>query len=657
VSRSLTLPRPIKAHSAGLPSVDVILVAVAGLFALVVQSGFFTTSDWMLGDLAYHRGVAYTMQAGSLQGEGPYRDLITYYGGLFPLAFGTVAAWLGLSFDALLSVVSWFAGLAWVMAVYALGRRLWPTDRLTVGAFVLLATVAVPFSAEKSAIWVNSTLASSQNYWPLYPRDVALMLMVLTAAALLEQGTTRRVVISGLLIGAMVMFHIQLAVVTGWFAAASIGWASLRARQPLRLLELAAIAGIALLVSAWWWIPRVGPTLASGSLLLTDYPDESFLSLGLLSYLTNMGLAGVLSLLGFALLVARRFRSPAATLLLVWACSILALLVLDWTISALGLISERRLWLVFSIPATAAAAVGATELLRLLPRPAAAALLVAAAVSLLPGSLATFQQVRTAWIEGQAGQVTFETATWRPLWQSLNQRVRSQHGLVLGTYDTYAVWTWSFSGAQPVSVWLPGYVKLGFDPAAVTGLSYLDREQILTSAFAGRDAMCDGFSRVGATTFLLDRNDGLIATYDRTPAMDYRVDPSARTLGSTEREVSPGVVYEDQNSYDLLLMSAGGSYHIDWVDRKIKRLVIVAQLATGSDPAMTVRAGEQMVRFRASSAGRASYVVETPSGVTDGITIHARRNVRLFRISAFTRVPGMSGPDGPFIVGTDRLCR
>jgi hypothetical protein len=557
----------------------------------------------------------------------------------------------------LLSIVSWFAGIGWVFATYLLARRLWPTDRLTVGAFVLLATVAVPFSTDRSAIWVDSTLASSQNYWPLFPRDVALMLMVLTAAALLEPSTGRRVVISGLLIGAMVMFHTQLAVLTGWFVGLSIGWSSLRSRQPLRLLEIAAIAAIALLVSAWWWIPRVGPTLVSGSLLLTDYPNESFQGLGLLSYLPNMGLVGALSGLGFALLVARRFRSPAATLLIVWACSVLVFLVLDWTTSAAGLITERRLWLVFSIPAMAAAAVAATELLRLLPRPAAAAFLVAATVSLLPGSLATFEQVRTAWTEGQAGQVAFEPATWRPLWQSLNQRARAQHGLVLATYDTYAVWTWSFSGAQPVSVWLPGYVKLGFDPAAVTGLSYLDRQQILTSAFAGRDAMCDGFAQAGATTFLLDRSGGLVATYDRTPAMDYRVDPSVRTLASIEREVSPGVVYEDQNSYDFLLMTAGGSYHLDWVDPKIKRLAIVAQLATGEDPAMRVRVGGERIKFQASSADRAAYVVDTPLGVTDGVTIKARRNVRLFRISAFTRVPGVSGPDGPFIVEADRLCR
>jgi hypothetical protein len=116
-------------------------------------------------------------------------------------------------------------------------------------------------------------------------------------------------------------------------------------------------------------------------------------------------------------------------------------------------------------------------------------------------------------------------------------------------------------------------------------------------------------------------------------------------------------VYEDQNSYDYLQMSAGGSYHVDWVDPKIKRLVIVAQLATGEGPAMLVRAGDQRVKFQASSAGRAAYVVDAPSGVTGGVTIKARQNVRLFRISAFTRVPGVSGPDGPFIVEADRLCR
>lgn len=60
-----------------------------------------------MGDIAYHRGVAYTMQGAAWQGEGPYVGLLSYYGGLYPMVFGGLAGLFGASFDHVLSVGSW----------------------------------------------------------------------------------------------------------------------------------------------------------------------------------------------------------------------------------------------------------------------------------------------------------------------------------------------------------------------------------------------------------------------------------------------------------------------------------------------------------------------------------------------------------------------
>jgi hypothetical protein len=636
----------------------VVLVGASLLFAFVVQSGLFTSSNWMLGDLAYHRGVAYTMDAGSIWGEGPYRGLISYYGGLFPLAFGLVSGWLGISFDRVLSVVSWFGGPAWVLAAFAFGRRLWPADRATRGAFVLIATVAVPFSRDETVTWVNSTLASSQAYWPLYPRDAALILLVLCAAALLSANPRRRVVLAGTLIGLEVMLHVQLAILTGWLVVAWTAWAVARGAPARRLLEVPATAGIALVLSAWWWVPRIGPTLATHGSLLADYPGGHGPHFGLDSYMTAMGPAGLLSAFGFSLLVARRFRSPASTLILVWAASLLPLIALDRVIHGLDLISERRVWLVFSIPALAAAAVAAVGAARASPRPIVAAAAVAAALAILPGTGATLGQIRSVWPAGQLGLMSVDPTTWRPVMTALRARTKQDHGLVLGTYDAYGAWAWSFSGAQPISLWLPGWLKLGFDPASATGLSYEERLNLERTAFAGQGAMCAVASRTDATVFLLDRRSGLVATYDRTPAMDFRVDPRDRNAASIRRTVEPGLKYRDNNTFDELDLARGGSYALPWSDPAIRMVTIEAVLPANIHRAsLLVSVGDRVRKLRTLGDAPVTYVVETPNGVVGGLVLTADADVRLFRVSGYVAVAGAAGPDGPFLIETQALCQ
>ena len=44
------------------------------------------------------------MLGAAWQGEGPYVGLLSYYGGLYPMAFGGLAGLLGVSFDLALSI-------------------------------------------------------------------------------------------------------------------------------------------------------------------------------------------------------------------------------------------------------------------------------------------------------------------------------------------------------------------------------------------------------------------------------------------------------------------------------------------------------------------------------------------------------------------------
>jgi len=226
----------------------------------------------------------------------------------------------------------------------------------------------------------------------------------------------------------------------------------------------------------------------------------------------------------------------------------------------------------------------------------------------------------------------------------------------MATYDTYAVWTWSFSGAQQTGSWLPGPVKLGFDPKVLTGMGYLERNELVAKAFTGRESMCALLPPTGATDLLFDRSSGFVATYDVTPAASYRVDPRERDLESIDREVGPGLRYRDAGGFDELELQGGATYRVSWSDPGIRRIAILAQMPVGEPESMTVDTGKDIAAFAADSQLPTRYVIDTPAGV-DSVVITATRNVRLFRVSGFTEVPGFAGSDGPFLTDMASFCR
>lgn len=625
-------------------------LALAFAWALVVGSNLLQVSSWILGDLAYHRGVAGTMQGVAWQGEGPYVGLLTYYGGLFPLILGRLAAVTGQSFDTTLSVSSWGLALLWPAACWWLGRRVWPEQPLAVTLFVLLATTAAPFT-NRGPVWVDSPLASAQNAFPTYPRDLALVLLVVAVGCVMSASRRGRVGGTGLALGATILLHLQIALLAAWILAAWTVFLAVRRRDRWPLVELFGSGLIAAAVSAWWWIPRVAATIASGGLLLGGYPGNPPLRVGVDNVFMVFGIVAVLAILGLAVRLARRPLPGRLTLFVVWFATSLPLIAVDRLVGGSDIVSERRVWLLASLPLTAlAASTAATIAARL--RPLALVAFVGGIIVLpsVPGTIATARLVRDAWEPGRAGGRIFDAAAWDPIFADLNRRVQADGRHVVVSYDAYETWIWSFSGAQVPSLWLPGPFKLGFDPARLTGMGQLDRLAAQEAAFdAGRPGICELAVSSGAGSIVLDVEEGAIGTYDESPALPYRVDPRARGDATIERVIRPGETYIDRGGYDVLRLAPGTRWQPSFRSTTARFLAIefvVPDLPAGAlvqtAPSGSIETGTSSTTFGSGLAPGWARIVVPIAGVDDRLNILARNSLDLLRVTAFEPLPDVA---------------
>jgi hypothetical protein len=641
------------------------ILITALVWAAVLGSNFLQISTWIVGDIAYHRGVAYTMEGIDWQGEGPYVGLLSYYGGLYPLVLGRVAGFLALPFDRVLSVASWGLAMLWPLACWWLGRRIWPDRRLAVAVFVLLAVTAAPFT-HRVLLWVDSPLASAQNSFPTYPRDIALILIMVVAGSALSSSRRWRVVGMGLALGGIVLVHLQIAIVTGWILGVWALIRALRTRTWGPLAELVASGLVAVAISAWWWLPRVVATVQSGGLWLGGFPGSPPLRIGLDNFFMAFGVVAILALLGLSLLAARRPLPGRTALFLVWLVACVPLIVVDRAVGGSDLLSERRAWLLMSVPLMVlAAATAATVAGRLKPFWAAAFLVMVVVAPSLPGTIATVRLVRNAWEPGRAGGRIFDAAAWDPIFAQLNARVRADGRHVAVTYDAYETWIWSFSGAQVPSLWLPGPFKLGFDPARLTGLGHLDRLAAQEAAFdGGRPSICSFARTFGAGSIILDVQQGLVGTFDESPASPYRVDPRDRDVDTIVRIVGPGLTYIDRGGLDVLNLAEGVRWQPGFRAPAARLLAVEFLVAPPPgqqiqpDPLGTVSTSLGRVSFgQGLGPGPARILVPT-AGVNDDVKIEAEVPFDLVRVTAFEPLADLALPvrDGPVRLTPDTFC-
>src|SRR5262249_61826186 len=107
------------------------------------------------------------------------------------------------------------------------------------------------------------------------------------------------------------------------------------------------------------------------------------------------------------------------------------------------------------------------------------AVLVAGALLLpgLPALVATQDLISTLWYAPiRSNGLQFEPAEWSPVWDQLNREVRERGSYQVAAPEEYGASLWAYSGAQVVSLWLPGPYKLGYDPKPLT--SYGDEQRL-----------------------------------------------------------------------------------------------------------------------------------------------------------------------------------
>ena len=128
------------------------------------------------------------------------------------------------------------------------------------------------------------------------------------------------------------------------------------------------------------------------------------------------GVVGILALLGFAVAAAGKPLPGRLRLFVVWVIVLLPLVLMDRLVDGSDLLSERRTWLIASIPLTIFAAATASLVIeRLRPVVAAAFVIVILVGPSIPGTVATVALIRDAWEPGRIGGRVFDASRWDPL--------------------------------------------------------------------------------------------------------------------------------------------------------------------------------------------------------------------------------------------------
>ncbi|MEO6469582.1 MAG: hypothetical protein ABIP21_10820 [Acidimicrobiia bacterium] len=652
------LRRPLTSDAESM--VARMLIGGSFLFAIIGQTLLFHTAPLMGGDARYHRGVALTMSAGSFQGEGPIHGLITYFGGLYPFSLGWGSRILGTDFDRLVSIVSWFAVLALPYALLRLGRAIWTPGRIEVALLVFLGTIGSSLGGDIYARWVYSVLPSGSNTWPLYPRDVALVLLIVALTMVIADDSPKRIVGAAVIAGLTVCVHAQLGIYTVGVLLAHTGWQAVQHRQLRAAVRRGAVtAGVAFGVSAWWWIPRVAATIESSRLFLASYPGLSRPDSSPKGLLVALGPVGLLAVPGLVLAIRHRNR---ARFFGVWLVALLPLVLLARATGDAGIVTERRVWFFAALPLIVCATIAAAAGFRRVRPQIAALILVPVIVAPSVFELVQTSHDVAAWAAPPPGS-PLNLELWKPAFRDLRRDVVATSGnSVVLAPDNDAMFVWTQTGAQPYSSWISGSIKLGFDPKSLTGTGYLTRVHRLADAFdAGRSGVCALARSSHSRAVVLRRLDGMLGTHDVRPAARFRVGPGRRDVASTNRTIGPGTRYLDLNATDMVQIETGSSIELDWVAAASVRTVEVTVFppTDAADVVVLTLPDGTTIRPRLRAEG-AYLSFETPHGVPQGSKLVANTTIAIERVIGYESVDGVAvrgAPHAPIVVPTSLLCR
>jgi hypothetical protein len=540
-------------------------LGLLALAALLFQGGLFIQKSWLwTGDIIYHRALMAEILNGESLPGGPYAGLPAFYSPLLHYAAAALA-WL-FHFDPLdgLKVLSVLAAPCTPLIAYYLGRVL-GFDRPTslIGAF--FATFGGGLRLSEDRVWVDALFTGQHNFFPVFPRDVAFLLLPLGFA-----WTYRAVVdgwrpgawLAGLAFGLMILVHTQTAV----FVAPVLGLYLvflLAVRRDLlqRILKASLTTGlVALLLSSFWWTSMLAAIVRGGGfdvrmpayripikLPLSEVPLEFGVFL-------PFGAIGVL----LTLRLLRSERWPAALLLMVWwAAPVLFAIYRPTDFPGGDTFFPRRLWQFSSQPLVLMAAAGLVWLLAcgrdLLARAGAGPLQpIFVGVSLLlvgffagvPASRATWLRLSDFWNTTSFADVDWDLNGGFHYGAWLAQRARAEGPRTVMVPTPDATMVWYLSGEKLVYVYPTAAIKLAFNVERLTGSGQADRELDQMAAFSGDSNRLLNLARKYSASYVVLRRDG-----DRLGLVDM----PAQAMRGNRKE--PKLV--ETNHYEWLPLGEG----------------------------------------------------------------------------------------------------
>lgn len=640
--------------------IGIAMLVVTAVAALVYHSAGFDRPDRLFGDHLYHRGVALRLQGlDGLVAPDYFGGHLSYFSGTWHLVFGLGSRATGLSYDSLVVAASWMWGPAWVGALTLLGIRLWDRDWIAIGAFAALGTFAASLGTAYSSVWIEALLPSGHVFTPLYPRDVALLTTVLVVWSALSPKLWVRIGVTAALLALIVTTHAQAGFLAVPLAAAVILMRPAAHEDRRRLVvEAAAAVGGCMVLSSWWWIPQLSALIEAPPLELGNHPRRGQLILGWGDVLVSLGVVVLLAVPGIVLLLRGKGWRDNRIVVLIWLVPVLLLLPFAAWGGDAGFFTRRRLLLLACVPLIAIA----TESVRWIAARLPVFLVPAMVAVLIVPSLPALKETRAAYERPTSGTVevnglSFPADIWSEVWSQINHLVRENGGITVLAPDEYGAAVFAMSGAHVVSLWLPGTFKVGYDPAASTGIGHRERQDKLRVAFRrGISEICELADEFDVGAVLLDRRANRLGTRDVWPAAEFRVDPAGRTAEDLQVLVGSGLRYQDRNNFDVLHLDPGAAYATEWPSAVVDHVEITTRNLSDAPALVTlVSGGRTLEAVVPPGLQTAELMAPEPFGGEVQITTDTR--IELRRVVGFEETEGVGeGPDGPAVFDPDDLC-
>ena len=156
--------------------------------------------------------------------------------------------------------------------------------------------------------------------------------------------------------------------------------------------------------------------------------------------------------------------------------------------------------------------------------------------------------------------------------------MRKRGNVVVIAPDEDADFVWTGSGAQPLSLWLPGSIKLGFDPKAETGMGYLTRLHTSEAAFhAGLGAACAARSTQRRRDHPAPRRSAPRHARHPTVGEVPRRAEGPDEAHARRASVAPKTTYEDRNLSEVLVLDPGATLKVGFDGAPIKMVDVILE--------------------------------------------------------------------------------